>query len=256
MKSLETHAHPYSMTIVVALTIIIVVLAHWTYKDNAFAYNAFTLFKESMSTMSEPPKIVLFGDSILNNTRYVPSGKSVIAHLKHMYGDNLQTYAQDGAYISNVYGQVEQYENYGTTSGSDSTRTHIIISVGGNDLLNEMNIGELNESKVMHLSSKYERLLKYICGKYPNAVIHLLNVYQPTHEIFVSASKQIEQWNNQVYNRATENVASGRKKQLVNVVKIDEVCVEKSDFVNVIEPSVKGGKKIVSLIVQNVNEYY
>lgn len=257
MKSLETHTHPYSMTIVIALTIIIVVLAHWTYKDNAFAYNAFTLFKESMSTMSEPPKIVLFGDSILNNTRYVPSGKSVIAHLKHMYGDNLQTYAQDGAYISNVYGQVEQYENYGSTSGSDSTRTHIIISVGGNDLLNEMNIGELNDSKVTYLSSKYERLLKYICGKYPNAVIHLLNVYQPTHEIFISASKQIEQWNNEVYNRATESVASGRKKkQVVNVVKIDEVCVEKSDFVNTIEPSVKGGKKIVSLIVENVNEYY
>jgi len=254
MKSLETHTHPYSMTIVVALTIIIVVLVHWTYKDNAFAYNAFTLFKESMSTMSEPPKIVLFGDSILNNTRYVPSGKSVIAHLKHMYGDNLQTYAQDGAYISNVYGQVEQYENYGTTSGSDSTRTHIIISVGGNDLLNEMNVGELNESKVTYLSSKYERLLKYICGKYPNAVIHLLNVYQPTHEIFISASKQIEHWNNKVYNTASD--ASNRKKQVVNVVKIDKVCVEKSDFVNVIEPSAKGGKKIVSLIVQNVNEYY
>jgi len=261
MKSLETHPHThYSMAIVaIVLTIIILVIMHWTYNasENAFAYNAFTLFKESMSTMSEPPKIVLFGDSILNNTRYVPSGKSVIARLKHMYGDNLQTYAQDGAYISNVYGQVEQYENYGATSDSDSTRTHIIISVGGNDLLNEMNIGELNESKVTHLSSKYERLLKYICGKYPNAVIHLLNVYQPTDEIFVSASKQIEQWNNEVYNRATERVASGRKKrQVVNVVKIDEVCVEKSDFVNTIEPSVKGSKKIVSLIVQNVNEYY
>lgn len=241
-----------SMTIFIALTIIIIAMAYASvyWRDDN---DAFSLFKESMGTMSEPPKIVLFGDSILNNTRYVSSGKSVTASLKRMYGDNLQTYAQDGAYISNIYSQIDQFETYGGWE-KGSERMHIVISVGGNDLLNAMNTSELDDSKVTHLSSKYERLLKYVCGKYPNAVIHLLNVYQPVDDIFTGVSKQIEKWNDEVYAVASAN--SGKKGRVVNVVKIDEVCVGESDFVNTIEPSAKGGKKIVSLIVQNVNEYY
>ena len=243
-----------SMTIFVALTIMIVALVYWRYNNNNNNNNVFSLFKESMETMSEPPKIVLFGDSILNNTRYVSSGKSVTASLKRMYGDNLQTYAQDGAYISNIYGQIDQFETYGGWDNG-SARMHIVISVGGNDLLNAMNTSELDDSKVMHLSSKYERLLNYVCGKYPTAVIHLLNVYQPVDDLFTSVSKQIEKWNDEVYTAAI-SANSGKKSQVVNVVKIDEVCVGETDFVNTIEPSVKGGKKIVSLIVENVNEYY
>jgi len=249
-----------STTIVAVLTVIIIAMAflYGRYNNNNTTNNtnntnAFSLFKESMDTMSEPPKIVLFGDSILNNTRYVASGKSVTASLKRMYGDNLQTYAQDGAYISNIYGQVEQHETYGGWDDAGSSKTHIIISVGGNDLLNALNMGDLDDSKVTHLSSKYERLLNYIRGKYPNAVLHLLNVYQPVDDVFTSAAAQIEKWNDSVYKAST---GGGKKSQVTNVVKIDEVCVNESDFVNTIEPSVKGGKKIVSLIVQNVNEYY
>ena len=241
-----------------ALTAIVIALTfvyfYWRNNNNNNTTNnanAFVLFKESMETMSEPPKIVLFGDSILNNTRYVSSGKSVTASLKRMYGDNLQTYAQDGAYISNIYGQIDQFETYGGWD-KGSERMHIVISVGGNDLLNAMNTSDLDDSKVTHLSSKYERLLKYVCDKYPTAVIHLLNVYQPVDDLFTRVSKQIEKWNAEVYTVAS----SAKKNQVVNVVKIDEVCVGEADFVNTIEPSEKGGKKIVSLIVENVNEYY
>ncbi len=207
----------------------------------------YDLFKESMSTMdkSHTPKVVLFGDSILNNSRYVSLGNSVGASLRDIYGANLKMYAQDGASINNVYAQLEQFSTYNNDSETDDL--HIVISAGGNNMLNAMQVHALNDSSVDKIASQYSRLMNHVCKMYPNAHVYLLNVYYPTNKPYNKIAKYVTRWNDTVKTMVEE-------KDRTVLIRIDEICTEEEDFINDIEPSSIGGKKIADIIVQNVNE--
>ena len=146
--------------------LILIVLAYLNYYYPRYSrFTMFGLFRESMTEMDKPPKVTLFGDSILNNSRYVPLGKSVGASLQDIYGKGLKIYAQDGASIHNVYNQVEQYESYNDALGesfnnnNNNNNAHIVISVGGNDLLNAMNVHALSDEKIEKLLLSIKDLL-------------------------------------------------------------------------------------------------
>ena len=232
--------------------VIMVVLAYLNYYYPRYSrFTMFGLFQESMTEMDKPPKVVLFGDSILNNSRYVPLGKSVGASLQNIYGTGYKTYAQDGALIHNVYNQVEQFSLYNDASrGIYNKNMHIVISVGGNDLLNAMNVYALSNEKIDKFASQYKRLIKHVCSTFPEAHIYLLNVYHPKEERYQKIAKYIDRWNDSV----EELVESGELKQ-VALVDVDSVVVKEEDFVSEVEPSSKGGKKIAKEIVSKINEF-
>jgi len=206
----------------------------------------FGLFKESMSKMDKSSKVILFGDSVLNNSRYVPLGESVGASLRDIYGRDLRIYAQDGASINNVYSQVEQYE----LRGESSDEMHIIISAGGNNLLNAMNVHALNDKTVNQFASQYGRLVSHVCATFSEAHIYLLNVYHPMDERYQKISKYIDGWNESVAKLVDEN-----DSDRVSLVDIDSLFTEEEDFTDDIEPSSKGGNKIRRAIVDGVNEF-
>jgi hypothetical protein len=72
---------------------------------------------------------VLLGDSIFDNGRYVPSGPSVIEHLRRaLPGGWLATLlARDGAGTAELARQLERLP---------ADATHLVVSVSGNDALN------------------------------------------------------------------------------------------------------------------------
>lgn len=72
--------------------------------------------------------LVLFGDSIFDNARYVPGGPSVTDHLRRMLPKDSQVslLAVDGAGAEDVPGQLEKLPK-------DST--HLVVSAGGNNAL-------------------------------------------------------------------------------------------------------------------------
>src|SRR5688572_1030904 len=72
--------------------------------------------------------VVLLGDSILDNARYVPGGPSVIEHLRRALPRGWQgtLLAIDGSVASDVAAQVERLP---------SDATHLVVSAGGNDAL-------------------------------------------------------------------------------------------------------------------------
>ena len=207
----------------------------------------FGLLKESMSKMEEPTKVILFGDSVLNNSRYVPLGKSVGSFCRNIYGGGLRIYAQDGASINNVHNQIEQCASNSDASGE----IHLIISVGGNNLLNAMNVHALNDQTVDKCASQYERLIKRVANTFPEARIYLLNVYHPTEKRYQKISKYIDGWNETVVTL----IESGEMGDRVELIDIDALLTEEEDFVDDIEPSSKGGKKITSAIVDKINEF-
>lgn len=229
------------------VTLIIMLLAYLNYYYPRYSkFTMFGLFRESMTEMDKPPKVTLFGDSILNNSRYVPFGKSVGASLQDIYGSGLRINAQDGASINNVYNQVEQYETYNKISDN----THIVISAGGNNMLNAMNVHALNNESVDKFASQYKRLIKHICTTFPEARIYLLNVYHPAEERYDKISKYIDRWNDSVASLVGDDDL-GR----LSLIDVAGICTEEEDFVSEIEPSSKGGKKIARAIVNKINDF-
>lgn len=222
--------------IIIAIPLYYAYYAHYAREKTSISL--FELLKESMDIMENPPKVALFGDSVLNNSRYVPLGKSVGARLRNIYGSHLKMYAQDGASINNIYNQLDQY--------SDKGDAHIVISVGGNNLLNAMHVHALNDKSIDHFAQQYKQLINHVCKTFPSAHIHLLNVYFPLDEPYVKIKKYIEKWNEKVYEM--EDVY-----EQVSIVHIDTLCVKESDFENEVEPSEYGGRKIASAIVQSIN---
>ena len=72
--------------------------------------------------------VVLLGDSIFDNERYVPGGPAVIEHLRRVLpkGWRATLLARDGDRAVDVPGQL---------AGLPADATHLIVSAGGNDAL-------------------------------------------------------------------------------------------------------------------------
>src|SRR3954451_7293755 len=72
--------------------------------------------------------VVLLGDSIFDNARYVPGGPSVIEHLRRSLpaGWHASLLAVDGSVASDVIRQFER---------RPPDATHLVISTGGNNAL-------------------------------------------------------------------------------------------------------------------------
>ncbi len=71
--------------------------------------------------------IILLGDSIFDNARYVPGGPSVIEHLRRILPKEYRAtlLAQDDTITSDVIRQVEQVPD---------DATHLVVSAGLEDL--------------------------------------------------------------------------------------------------------------------------
>ena len=67
----------------------------------------FKSFKEGLTNNDNKYNFVLIGDSVLNNSNYVPSGKSVVDNLKTKT-TKVFDFAKDGATINDSYSQLDK----------------------------------------------------------------------------------------------------------------------------------------------------
>lgn len=179
-------------------------------------------------------KIVLIGDSILNNSAYVSANKSVADLLsKKMVGNTIYNFAKDGATINDCYAQLDKI-----STELNNSNTSIIVSCGGNNILGSRS---LKTTDMNNLFNQYSELLKSIKTRVPNASLYVLNLYTPTNSHYVSYHTAINQW-----NQLLEDNKSSLQYKIIN---ISSLLVTDEDFTYNIEPSEKGGKKIVEAIL-------
>ena len=200
------------------------------------------IFKYNLKEpMTNNDTIVLIGDSILNNNMYVPVGNSVADNIKLLHGNNVIIGAKDGATIDTCYQQltinnIVNSENY-----------FLFISIGGNDILNNSfdNLNNKNKknknNKFDNLKKKYIELIDSIKEKYPKIKINLLNLYFPTDEKYNKYEKIIIEWNKMISSLCSKNK--------YNLLRLDNLLTNASDFTHEIEPSAIGSEKIAKLIV-------
>lgn len=200
-----------------------------------FIYLFIFIFKYNLKeALTNEDTIVLIGDSILNNNMYVPIGKSVGDNVKLLHENNVIIAAKDNATISTCYQQLN------TNNIINSENYHLFISIGGNDILNNRLNNE--NKKFDDLKEKYIELIDFIKNKYSKTKINLLNLYFPADEKYDKYKEVIKEWN--------EMISSLCEKYKYNLLRLDNLLVNASDFTYEIEPSALGSEKIAKLIVK------
>jgi hypothetical protein len=91
---------------------------------------------DTFSNVKKDLKIVLIGDSMLNNSAYVSANQSVPDLLsKKLVGNTVYNFAKDGATINDCYTQLDKI----STELNNST-TYIVVSCGGNNILSSRSL--------------------------------------------------------------------------------------------------------------------
>jgi lysophospholipase L1-like esterase len=191
-------------------------------------------FKSLKEGLTNNDTIILMGDSVLNNSNYVPAGKSVYDSLKTKLSKVINL-AKDGATISDLYGQLDKIP-----VDLNNTNTYIFISAGGNDILNKRT--ELSTAEIRRLFDLYMDFLKALRTKLGSAKINLLNLYLPVNPRYQSYKTSIDQWNQLL------QASSNKVGEMYNVVDLYGLLKTPEDFVYDIEPSESASDKIAYLI--------
>ena len=220
--------------IIIFILFIIMLLFVFAFTRETNSFN--DTFTNDNGTNSKSKNIVLIGDSILNNSAYVSADQSVPDLVsKTMHENTIYNFAKDGSTINDCYAQLDKI-----SLQLDNSKTSIFLSCGGNNILNSRH--KIDDKVISDLFTKYSELISSIKTRVPNASLYVLNLYYPTDGHYSSYRKSIEQWNKLLQNDASS----------VKVIDLSSLLVLEEDFVYGIEPSFKGGQKIVEAISNSV----
>lgn len=228
MKSIQT-SNIYKIISVLLIFILLIILL-------LIIYSYLPVFRRNVEGLTNNNAIILLGDSILNNSLYVPFGKSVYDDLTKKT-KNAFIYARDNSTIFDVYSQLNDI-----SSDLNKPSTYIFLSAGGNDIL--MKGGYITDAEVNELFTTYEELVKQIKNKFNKVQIVLLNLYLPYNPNYSIYKKAVEKWNKFINTFVEESDGEYQK------INLQKLLFEKDDFVHSIEPSILGSQKIADAIYQ------
>jgi lysophospholipase L1-like esterase len=214
------------------LSLIILLASTYSY----YKYDSKREEEEAFTTKQEKT-IILLGDSILKNNSYVKQGKSVEDLIKEKQ-PNVYSFAKNSSSIVDIYEQLNQIP---TDLNLDSTI--IFLSVGGNDILTNYVDKETsveNKDPLRPMFIAYKKLIKSIQTKMDKSKLVLITVYYPINMKFKQYKPILQEWNKLIDDYARE--------ENVEVVHIETMLVEPTDFTLSIEPSETGGVKIVNML--------
>jgi hypothetical protein len=188
--------------------------------------------------------VVLLGDSILDNGRYVDGGPDVVAQVREILPGEWEAalLAVDGDVISGVPRQLRSLP---------PDATHLVVSVGGNDALGYRHLLQRPVSSVMEallafhdvqreFGREYEAMLDAVTAVgLPVAVCTIYDT--PTWEPGYAVIRTALSFFNDCITRAA--FARG-----LPVIDLRLVCDDDGDYANPIEPSVQGGGKIAAAV--------
>jgi lysophospholipase L1-like esterase len=191
-------------------------------------------FKSKKEGLTNNNNIVLIGDSVLNNSNYVPQGASVVDVLKTKTS-NVFNFSKDGATINDLYSQLDKIPQE-----LNKSETYVFISGGGNDILNKR--GQLDSSEIRRLFDTYMDFIKALREKLGSVKINILNLYLPVNPRYQSYKESIDHWNKLIKEY------SNKIGEMYNVVDMSTLLTTPEDFIYDIEPSELGSKKVANAI--------
>ncbi|HEX2078911.1 MAG TPA: SGNH/GDSL hydrolase family protein [Longimicrobium sp.] len=195
------------------------------------------------------PHVVLLGDSIFDNRAYVAGGPDVLEHLRRELPEGWEATlaAIDGATTDDMYIQYARIP---------AGATHLVLSIGGNDALMNVDILERRASSAAEVLALladirdrfgvgYGEVLRELRRR--DLPLTLCTIYEgsfPDARMQRLASTALTVFNDAILRTA---VRAG-----LQVIDLRLVCCDPGDYANPIEPSVQGGAKIARAIARAV----
>jgi hypothetical protein len=196
--------------------------------------------------------VVLLGDSIFDNARYVPGGPSVIEHLGKCLpgGWRATLLARDGAGTAEMGRQIDQLP---------ADATHLVVSVGGNDALDYSGL-LLHEParSFAEVLSRLADIREQFHQDYRAVLERILGQGKPTAVCTVYDAipglDRIEATGLCLFNDVILREAF---REGLPVIDLRRVCSDADDYArsSPIEPSVAGGGKIARAVARVVTGY-
>lgn len=223
-------------------------------------------------------KIILLGDSIIDNKSYILSNElDVTEHLEKLFSNDPNVVIENHAVDGDTMLQLEKNH---LDSNLLLGATHIVVSIGGNDLLYNISflqttsklskvmgkgamIGkwgakELNPSRNKVFEETYFEIIEPFKKQYETIVANLSNhranlllctVYEGDlvdsdefSDVSNSSKTMVSIFNDIVYRVANKFNA--------DVLELRDIFTSSDDYANPIEPSHIGGEKLAQSIVQ------
>ena len=194
------------------------------------------------------PHLALVGDSVFDNGRYTAGAPDVVGCLRPLLpsGWTASLNARDGTGITQVGGQLARLPK---------ETTHLVVSMGGNDLWPLPMLMPRRTDTTMEFLGWVTTHAKDFEKKYRLALAELCAL---GHEVTVCTvygaglpDEKGERFRTLLGVFDDLIVQAAGQRQL-RVIELRAVCVEPSDFVNSIEPSAAGGRKIAAAIAAAV----
>ena len=195
--------------------------------------------------------VSLLGDSIIDNKIYVGQGElSVTEHLQHNSSSYFTMIAVDGDTTEDVLDN--QLDNL------KEPVSHIVLSIGGNDLLQNLHLLQDETSGLKFALEKSSELIGKIQENYIKILEHLsqydakvllCTVYEGDLEsdVLLAEYDKAGQAMLKMHNDTVYYLASKFK---VDVLELRNIFNNKEDYANPIEPSHIGGEKLAKAIIQ------
>ena len=195
--------------------------------------------------------VSLLGDSIIDNKVYVGEGElSVTEHLQHNSPSYFTMIAVDGDTTEEVLDN--QLDNL------KEPVSHIVLSIGGNDLLQNLHLLQDETSGMKFALEKCSELISQIQENYIKILEHLsqydakvllCTVYEGDLEsdLLLAKYDKAGQVMLKMHNDTVYYLAS---KFEVDVLELRNIFTNKEDYANPIEPSHIGGEKLAKAIIQ------
>ena len=195
--------------------------------------------------------VVLLGDSIFDNGAYVGNGPAVVEQVRQRLPDGAKAslLAVDGSVIVDVLRQLEALPN---------DASHLILSVGGNDILADIGLLGVRVNTVGEecakladlrdrISHDYRRLMDAIRGR--GLPTTICTIYEPN---FPDARLQREAITALcLFNDAIIRAAHAYR---IPILDLRAVCTKDEDYANPIEPSSIGGEKIAEAVIGAIEQ--
>lgn len=198
--------------------------------------------------------VVLLGDSIFDNDKYVPEGIGVAAHLQECLGTGhvVSLRAQDGSVLADMAAQLRGIAKL------PGRPTNLVISCGGNDVLGL--VGAM-QSPVASVLEAAELLAAWQAGflRDYQAMLHLVKacgipfavstIYDQVPGLSPGLRGALALFNDVILREAVMHA--------IPVLDLRLVCTEPGDYaaLSPIEPSFEGGRKIAAAIAELVLEH-
>lgn len=194
--------------------------------------------------MSSMNHLVLLGDSIFDNERYVAGQMPVAEHLRNVLPADwvVSLLAADGSCTRDVLRQLPL---------APETATHLLLSAGGNDALESSGLLSMPVSNAAHALALVEERLERFRADYTELLAALFSTNIPFAVCSIYDSIPL-------LGRAERNALRGFNDIILRtalahalpVIDLRLVCSEKAHYsaISPVEPSYEGGRQIALAI--------